>query len=140
MRETLSAQIQRLRGVRRLTIRELARQADVSHAVIAGLQSGKRVIGEVQATKIAAALGLRGEELEEFVINAINECSEKVLTDAKSYPAQLLNLLALQLRNAGIAGETIHQCAVKGDAVHQDVTLWLAGNRQVHLKTQLVTA
>lgn len=139
MKQTLSEQLQRLRGERQLTIRELAQRADVSHAVIAGLQSGKRVIGEIQATKIGAALGLHDAELEEFVIKAIDECSEKVLNEAKSYPAQLLNLLALQLRDAGIAGESIFDFVVTGDDAHQDITLLLADNRKAILKTELIT-
>ncbi|MEQ1859386.1 MAG: helix-turn-helix transcriptional regulator [Chthoniobacteraceae bacterium] len=140
MRLTLAEQLSKLRTDKRLTIRELADRADVSHAVIAGLQSGKRIIGELQARKIGTALGLHGEALEQFILTAIDECTEKLLQESQSYPAELLNLIARQLKQAGIVGESIYGCAVDGDAQHQDVTLWLHGGDKRTLKTELLPA
>ncbi len=138
MNHSLAEQLSRLRIDKQLTIRELAKLADVSHSVIAGLQSGKRIIGGHQARKIGTALGLRDSALDHFVLLAIDECSQKVLVTSKCYPAELLNLLARQLGQAGIEAESIYRFAIDGNTHHQDVTLWLTGNKTATLRTELV--
>lgn len=140
MNETFSSQLYRLRTAARLTNETLARLADVPESLLSGLQNNNRRIGEYQARKIGNALRLEGYELEQFIYNAINNSSEKVLVKAKPYPAQLLNLLAVQLQRAGIGAESISGLTIDGDPFEQDVQLALAGGRQATLKTQLVCA
>ena len=140
MNVPFSSQLKALRKDARLTNNELARLADVPTSLISGLQTGKRQIGEYQARKIALALDLCGEEFERFVYAAINDCTEKVLNESKSYPAELLNLLARQLRGAGICADFIRKCTVNGDHREQAVTLHLGNGDEATLTTLLKMA
>ena len=101
-----------LRKNAKLTNIQLAEQANVSRSLIPGLQSGKRCIGEYQARKLGTALKLSGNDMDEFIYCAINNCTEKVLKESLQYPAELLNLAARLLRQAGIGPEAIRACAV----------------------------
>ena len=137
MYQLFSTQLTRLRTAARLTNRELARLSDVPESTIAGLQTGNRRVGELQARKLGIALQLRGEALEQFILQAIDTCTEKVLCESKNYPASLLNLIARQLRKAGICAESIHDFDVTGDERKQDVTLTLGCGKSATLTTQL---
>ena len=95
------------------------------------------MIGECQASKIGAALQLEGKELESFIFCGINRCTEKILKQAQAYPAELLNLLALQLRRAGILPEHVSACVVDEDATQCVVGVLLADGSKMHLKTIL---
>lgn len=137
MKPQFSTTLTELRTTARLTNYELARIADVSESMIAGLQSGKRKVGEHQARKLGTALRFSGEALEQFILHAIDTSEEKVLNEAKPYPAVLLNLLARQLNKSGIPAEAIRRCQIDGDQNRQDVTLTLNSGRQLNLTTQL---
>lgn len=121
-----------------MTNAELAQRAGVPESFISGLQNDNRRVGEYQARKIGRALNLHGERLEVFVLRAIDTSTEKILNEAKPYPAELLNLLAMQLRSAGIHAEAIHAFNITGDENEQDIHLTLNSGKQVTLKTQLV--
>lgn len=140
MNVQFSSQLHKLRTDAKLTNLELARLAGVPESLISGLQNGNRRVGEYQARKIGRALKLTGNELEQFVYTAINTCTEKVLGDAKAYPSQLLNLVALQLHRAGISADSIFDCDISGNPYGQDVTLMLGGGKTATLKTQLLCA
>lgn len=133
-------QLTTLRTNARLTNRELARISDVPESTIAGLQSGSRRIGELQARKLGTAFRLEGEALEQFILQAIDTCTEKVLCEAKDYPAGLLNLIARQLRKAGICADSICDFEISGDERKQDVTLALGSGRTATLTTHLLYA
>jgi transcriptional regulator with XRE-family HTH domain len=132
-----SSQLSSLRKAVKLTNHELARKADVPKSLIAGLQSGKRRIGELQARRLGAALGLTGSELERFILAAIDTCTEKVLDEAKSYPAEFLNLIARQLRRAGIFADSIVRYVIDGDDSEQSIRLSLGNGRNASLTTHL---
>ena len=100
--EQFGDKLSRLRKDAGLTNRGLAVSASVPSSLIAGLQSGHRRVGEFQAHKIGNALGLDGSELEAFVMEAVNTCTEKVLSESKDYPSLFLNFIAKQLRASGI--------------------------------------
>lgn len=138
MNPCFSHQLQALRASAKLTNLELARLADVPASLISGLQNDNRRVGECQAMKIGKAFKLTGEELEDFILSAVNTCSEKVLNDAKPYPSRLLNLVALQLHRAGIPAGAIADCTVASDEFGQDVTLTLGSGKTAKLRTQLV--
>jgi transcriptional regulator with XRE-family HTH domain len=140
MNHSFSSQLTNLRHAAKLTNRELARLADVPSSLISGLQNDNRRIGEYQARKIGCALQLTEAALAQFVLHAINNCSEKVLVESKPYPAEVLNLVAGQLRKAGILAQDIRGCSVAGDEVEQDVTLSLGNGRKAVLSTHLVCA
>lgn len=108
--ENPGTKINDLRIKRTLTVNQLAQQAQVPASLISGLQTNHRVIGENNARKIGTALKLDGEELKDFIYLAINQCSEKVLEEAKSYPAEVLNLIAVRLRAMGILPDQILHC------------------------------
>lgn len=135
-----SLQLQQLRASAKLTNNELAQLADVPESLISGLQNNNRRVGEYQARKIGKALKLSEERLESFILQAINTCTEKVLEEAKGFPAELLNLLAQQLNRAGIRAESIHTFTVVGDESEQDVTLHLGNGRRAVLTTHLICA
>jgi hypothetical protein len=97
-------------------------------------------VGEYQARKLGAALGLTGKELDNFVYKAINGCTEKVLQEAKSYPAELLNLLARQLRHAGIPPDEVHSCIVSENTRRAKVAITLNNGRKAELETKLALA
>lgn len=137
MNEPFSSQLYRLRTNAKLTNAELAQRADVPESFISGLQNDNRRVGEFQARKIGKALNLHGERLEEFVLRAIDTCTKKVLEEARDYPAELLNLLAKQLRRAGIYAEAIEAFDITGDESEQGVTLLLGSGRKATLTTHL---
>jgi transcriptional regulator with XRE-family HTH domain len=120
-----------------LSNRDLAARAGVPHSFVAGLQAGSRRVGEIQARKIGMALGLNGEDLEVFVLLGIDTCSEKVLNDARGYPASLLNLIATQLRGAGIFPELLSRCDIKDADKGQHISLHLHNGKTAHLMTEL---
>jgi len=128
-----SEQLSILRQDAQLTNQELADDAAVPASLIAGLQSGKRRIGEYQARKIGVALNLDGQALESFIYDAINNCSEKVLEESKGYPAELLNLLARQLRSAGVLPNNVTGWNVQKNAAD----LVLSNGGKAHLETVL---
>jgi transcriptional regulator with XRE-family HTH domain len=140
MKRTLSTHLQNLRTNAKLTVKDLAAKANVPSTLISGLQSGQRSVGENNASRIGTALGLDGEALQNFIYAALNEATDKVLKENNGYPAELLNLLAGQLRQDGIEAAAILQCTVSGDQHQQNVILTLCGGRTATLKTQLLCA
>jgi len=140
MSKPFSSRLLELRTNAKLTNSELGRLADVPESLVSGLQNGNRRVGEYQARKIGAALRLTGDDLEQFVHEAINTCTKKILNEAKEYPSQVLNLVALQLRRAGIDAASIFDYAVTGDEYEQDLHLKLGDGRSATLRTQLVCA
>ena len=120
----------------KLSNTELAELSRVPRSLIGGLQSGKRVIGERQAKKIAGGLGLQDDELKEFILCAIDNCTEKVLKQYRGYPATLLNLLAQQLWNSGIRADQINQCLTRNNSV----LLTLNNGSEINLETNLIFA
>ncbi len=140
MNEPFSTLLSRLRRQAKLTNIELAQHANVSRSLIPGLQSGKRCIGEHQARKLGTALGLVGDALDTFILRAIDECTEKVLKASLPYPAPLLNLLARQLRLAGIQPDQVSDCVVDEHRDKSEVAIHLRDGRKVRLATTLVLA
>ena len=135
-KKSFSEQLSTLRQDAQLTNQELADDARVPASLIAGLQSGKRRIGEYQARKIGKALNLNGQALEEFIYDAINNCSEKVLEESKGYPAELLNLLARILKHAGICPQHISHCTMN----EAGADILLANGSKAKLVTQYIPA
>lgn len=134
-----SVTLQALRRNASFTNRELAEAAGVPVSLIAGLQSGKRRVGEKNARQIAMALRLSGEELDRFVFEAINTSTRKLLKESQDYPSELLNLFTRQLRRAGILPEQVNQCGFS-EREPKALTLQLANGRFARLETQLTFA
>jgi transcriptional regulator with XRE-family HTH domain len=122
-KETFGNRLNTLRKQRNLTVHQLAKLAGVHKSLISGLNTDSRVIGEYNARKIGNALQLDGNELDNFIYLAINQCSEKILEQYKGCPAEVLNLVGDILAKAGIAPNRIKACVRKpSDA---DATLYL---------------
>ena len=115
MHKTFGETLTELRTRRNLSNRGLAELAEVPYSLIPGLQSGKRRVGESRARRIGIALGLEGERLEQFVLQAINGCTEKVLKNVMGFPASLINFLPLCLRTAGILPAEVRECRALDD-------------------------
>lgn len=128
-----------LRMAARLTNRQLASAANVPVSLISGLQTGKRRVGEKNARQIAEALGLTGQELDRFVFEAINTSTRKVLKESQGYPSELLNLLARQLRHAGVLPQEVDRCSIS-EREPKALTLLLSNGRLARLETQLTFA
>lgn len=129
--------LSRLRRDAKLTNIQLAESAPVSRSLIAGLQSGKRCVGEYQARKIGKALGLSDKGLDDFIFSGIDRCTEKVLVESFPYPAELLNLVARILRRGGITPEKISDYWVQVESGVSIVKIILADGRSAHLESKL---
>jgi transcriptional regulator with XRE-family HTH domain len=134
---TFANHLSDLRKDRGFSVKDFAQKAKVHSTLISALQSGQRSIGENNALKIGKALGLEGIELQSFVYLALDEATDKVLKENNGYPAELLNLLAIQLRQAAIDANAIQGFTVTGCGDRHDVTLVLPNGVTATLKTQL---
>ena len=125
-----------------LTVQELADKANLPATLVSGLQSGNRHIGENNARRLGAALNLAGRELDTFVYEAINLCSEKLLEDCKRFPAEIINLAAKHLQAQGIDGEQVTRCVLKPklkDGSEPDAVLFLDDGRTALIELKIST-
>ena len=136
-RESFGAQLSALRQKAEFTNQQLADRAGIPRSLIAGLQSGRRRIGERQALRLGGALGLEGEALDTFIMDAVNTCSVKVLKQANEYPSFILNLFAKQLKSAGIKPNNLSNFQINGNASTQEVKFYLADGRIAQLSSTL---
>ena len=135
---TFANTLNTLRKERHLTVRELSKLAKMGQPLISGLQQGNRRIGEYAARKLGTALQLKDEELDDFIYQAINDCSEKVLNSSKAYPAELLNLVAGELDSLGIMPDKITKCVRKSK--NADATLILNDGRSATINLEIAVA
>ena len=140
MNNTFANKLHQLKISHHLTSAELAIKANVPPSLISGLQSGHRVIGEYAARKIGQALFLTGDELEDFVYLAINGCSEKVLQQSKSYPAEILNLIATELLKIGIVPDKIRKCVRKPQNDKAKAALFLDDGTEAFINLEVAYA
>lgn len=127
-----------LRVEARLTNQELASLAKVPRSLIGGLQAGSRSVGEYQARKIGLALKLTGTALDSFILSAINNCTEKVLVEAKDYPSSFINMIARQLRLAGILPQSLRTFQINGDSSEHVLKMYLQDGRTAQLSSSLI--
>ena len=137
MNNDFKRKVKRLRHSANLTNKSLAELAGVPESLVSGVQAGSRRIGEKQARKIGSALGLREAELEEFVLEAINTCTEKVLNAVVSYPAKLINFLPLLLQRIGISAFALSDCYITGDHTAPIMKLGLKDGGAIQLQTTI---
>ena len=117
----------------------VARRAGVPPSLISGLRQGKRRVGEANARQIGAALELQGDELEEFVLMAIDTSTRKVMKQAQGYPSALLNLVASQLRRAGVLPDLVMDYSITGEQ-NDRVILLLNDGRKAKIEATLTIA
>ena len=131
-----SNKLNALRQARNFTVQELAQRAGVSGGLISGLLHGYRIIGEKTARKIASALNLQGEELEDFIHLALNNgCSEKVLNSFKDFPSEVLNMVAKELNALGVSPDRIKRYVRKSDEA--DAALYLENGKQAFINLEV---
>ncbi len=140
MENHFATKLLNLRTSHHLTSAELATKANVPPSLISGLQSGNRVIGEYNARKIGKALQLTSDELEDFIYLAISQCSEKVLTASKAYPAAIINLVATKLQEEGILPDKISQCVRRPNRDDADAALYLDDGKEAFIKLEVTYA
>jgi transcriptional regulator with XRE-family HTH domain len=128
--------LQHLRHQADLTNRELAEAARVPVSLIAGLQSGRRRVGEQNARQIGTALGLKEAGLQQFVLLGMSTCTRKVLQEAQQYPAPLLNIVAQKLRSAGVLPDHVQACETSPED-STDLRLILTDGRVMRLEARL---
>jgi hypothetical protein len=139
--ETFAERLSALRVRQNLTAHQLAVAADVPPSLISGLQTGNRCVGEDNARKIGVALGLMDKDLEEFVFMAINQSTERVLMEFKEFPAEVLNLVAVGLRNVGIYPDEVGRCIFYPRTDQRGTTdagLYLRDGRSVLIQLKIV--
>lgn len=132
---TFGNKLNQLKIARGLSSVALAHKAGISEGLLSGLIHDQRVIGEYTAKKIANALQLTGDELEEFVYSAINNCSNKILESSKEYHAELINLVASKLMEHGIAPGEINRCVRKAE--NADVALFLKDGSKAQIRLEV---
>jgi transcriptional regulator with XRE-family HTH domain len=135
--QTFGETLNRRRKELGLTVEELAKAAGVYESLISSLNNDKRVIGEISARKIGRALQLTGDDLEDFVYQAINNCSERVLSGFKQYPAEVLNATATVLALSGISPDSIRRCVRKATAADPDVTIYLNDGKSASINVEV---
>ena len=135
--KTFGERLNNLRKQHDLTVYQLAKRAGVHQSLISGLQTNNRVVGEHNARKIGKALQLEGEALESFVYQAINNCTEKVLNEFKSYPAEVLNLIAGILASTGIMPSSIKSCVRKPNEIAADAALYLEDGKAALINVEV---
>lgn len=132
---TFANKLNTLRQARHLTVTELAKLAGVSQPLISNLIHGRESIGEFTATKIGTALQLHGQELQDFIYLAINDCTEKVLHSSKAFPAQVLNIVAGELNALGISPSRITQCVMNSEEA--DAALYLDDGKSAYINVEV---
>lgn len=132
---TFSNHLNTLRQTRHLTVTELAKLAGVSQPLISNLIHGRETIGEYTARKLASALQLQGNELQEFVYLAINDCTQKVLNSSKAFPSQVLNVVANELNALGISPTRITRCVMNSDDA--DAALFLDDGKSAYINVEI---
>ena len=132
---TFGNTLNKLRQERNLTVQELAKLSNVSQPFISNLIHGHRIVGEYTARKIGTALQLHGKEWEDFIFLAINGCTEKVLTASKNYPAEILNLIAVELSSLGILPAKINRCVRQSEDA--DAALHLNDGRAAYINIEV---
>ena len=136
MNDTFANKLKTLKQARNLTVQELAEKAGVSGGLISGIIHGYRVIGEKTARKIATALNLQGQELEDFIHLALNNgCTEKVLNSSKGFPSEVLNLVAGELNALGISPSKIQRCVRK--SADADAALYLEDGKSAYINVEV---
>ena len=136
MNTSFANKLNTLKQAHHLTVQELAQRAGVSAGLISGLLHGYRIIGERTARKIATALNLHGEELEDFIHLALNNgCTEKVLNSSKGFPSEVLNLVAGELNALGILPSRIKRCVRKSDDA--DAALYLEDGKSAFINVKV---
>jgi len=113
----LSTVIKAKRKALYLSGKELSKRACVPETLVSGLQNDSRKIGEVQATRIGKALGLSGNELQEFVYVALNESKGRLLNSSKIYCAEILNYLLNLIATHGIGAEEIVDAVILEEGI-----------------------
>ena len=118
-----------------LTSKELSKQSSVSESLLSGLQSGNRRIAEKQASRIASALGLKGQEKSDFIFMAMNESTQRLLESSKAYPVELLNYLPVQLQKIKVTHELIRDFSEQ----ENKLIIFLENNNLIEVETKLLT-
>jgi transcriptional regulator with XRE-family HTH domain len=143
MHTTFAQTLNRLRKERGLTNEQLAKAARVPSTLISGLQNNNRTIGENNAARIGKALGLFGDTLRDFVFLALNEARGKVLEEYRTYPAEVINLVAIGLQAAGISANEISHCDLhpvsKNRNNDADALLYLNNGKTASINVEVIT-
>jgi len=105
--EPFPSRLRRLRHNEGYTNALLGEKAGVPYSLVAALQTGAKGVGENNARKIGKALELKGDEFTNFVFDAIDTCTERVLEEYRDYPSRVLNLVAMALKLSGITPKMI---------------------------------
>jgi len=118
-----------------LTSKELSKQSSVSESLLSGLQSGNRRIAEKQASRIASALGLKGQEKSDFIFMAMNESTQRLLESSKAYPVELLNYVPVQLQKIKVSHELIRDFSEQ----ENKLIIFLENKNLIEIETKLLT-
>ena len=141
MNKSFGQTLSDLRVKQNLTVQQLADRADVNPTLISGLQNNNRTIGENNARRIGRALELTGTELDAFVYLAINAAKDRVLEAFRTYPAEVINLVALELNRAGIGPDVVSRCVLHPklqDGLTPDAAIYLKDGRSALIEIKVL--
>ena len=85
-----------LRNERRLTLNDLEQRSGVKYSAIAAIETGRRAAGESVAARLADGLMLRGDDKEQFMVEALKTKRDpEVGRAAKKLGMEVLQLLQI---------------------------------------------
>ena len=100
--------LREVRANKNLTLRDLARRSGVPFPNISAIECGRLGAGRIVARKLAAGLGLRGSNKEQFLDHAaFTNSRDRLSKEHLGYPGVVANLLPGMLRRLGIEAHEI---------------------------------
>jgi transcriptional regulator with XRE-family HTH domain len=93
------------------SVRGLAKKARMSFALLTCIENARRGAGRFTLERLGRALGLEGDDFDEFVLDGlVISKREKLLGSVQGYPARVLNALPMALRCFGIVPGGLASC------------------------------
>lgn len=93
------------------SVRGLAKKARMSFALLTCIENARRGAGRFTLERLGRALGLEGNDFDEFVLDGlVISRREKLLGSIQGYPARVLNALPMALFRLGVVPESVGAC------------------------------
>jgi len=91
--------LRKAREKKGFSLRQLEAESGVSFSLIGAIERGKRYAGENTLRRLAHALGIEGEECEDFVIRGLNFARRnRIKSDFEDYPSEFLHALLASIK------------------------------------------
>ena len=102
-----------LRKERGLSLRRLQEASGVTYSVVSSIERGDRAVGAETAERLADALGVCGEDRDQFLIQAAGtRRKDRLVGYARTLESEVLNFIPKVLSNRGMDLSTINRSSV----------------------------